>query len=218
MVKKLTITEKNRRAKESEVMKALGPGEKRKAIAAAKRKNVEAKRKNAAVKRQIKEAIKEEKKIQVQLKKFASKMKNKTLKEIDPALLKDFRKRERNALKGYTYEGNVFNPGLHHGNRRKFPIQGVVKLDDAGILLDACSPQTNKLIQRIRIELGEHGLLGPPTTGVQIPLHMSVAEYLLDGWSHFTSTSSQLCWNTKAINIHILFKGKTFIVYFWQKL
>ena len=216
MVKKLTITEKNRRAKESEVIKALGPGEKRKAIAAAKRKHVEAKQKNAAVKRQIKEAIKEEKQFASKLKKFASKLKNKTLKEIDPATLKDFRKRERNALKGFTAGGHVFNPGLHHGNRRKFPIQGVVKLDDAGILLDACSPKTKELIQRIRTELGEHGLLPPPTPGgggVQIPLHTSVAEYLLDGWSHFTSTSSQLCWNTKAINKNNIFKG-----YMRQKL
>ena len=215
MVKKLTITEKNRRAKESEVIKALGPGEKRKAIAAAKRKHVEAKQKNAAVKRQIKEAIKEEKQFASKLKKFASKLKNKTLKEIDPATLKDFRKRERNALKGFTAGGHVFNPGLHHGNRRKFPIQGVVKLDDAGILLDACSPKTKELIQRIRTELGEHGLLDPPTPvgGGQIPLHTSVAEYLLDGWSHFTSTSSQLCWNTKAINKNNIFKG-----YMRQKL
>ena len=37
MAKKLTNREKERRAKEKEVLKALGPGEKRKKMAAAKR-------------------------------------------------------------------------------------------------------------------------------------------------------------------------------------
>ena len=158
--------------------------------------------------------MKEERKLQVQMKKFASNMKNKALKEIDPTSLKEFRKRERSALKGYTSGTFVFNPGLHHGNRRKFPIMGVARLEDAAIVLDACSPNTNRRIQEIQTYLKEHGLLGSRT--VNIPMFMSVAEYLLDGWGHFSSMS-EYCWNTKSLNIHILFKGNTFIVYFWQK-